>query len=58
MSWESFRTAMTPAAGPDSMICTGRPTTEGASRSPPLDCMIIKGAETPASRRPSPSAVT
>ena len=38
--------ATTPAAGPDSMIVTGRAAAEGALINPPFDCMTRSGART------------
>ncbi len=50
--------AMTPAAGPDSISCTGRLRATVLVSSPPADCMMSSGAVTPAPARPRSSAST
>src|SRR5262249_49615008 len=43
--------AMTPAAGPDSTIYTGRALVEADVITPPLDCITEKGATAPSARK-------
>ena len=49
---------MTPAAGPDSIVCTGRSTAEAALIVPPLDCMMYRSELMPASTMPRLRFVT
>ena len=51
----SAAVAMTPAAGPDSITCTGRWRPPSAVMTPPLDCMMRSGARA-SSARSSPSS--
>ena len=49
---------ITPAAGPDSMVCTGRSTAEAALIVPPFDCMMYRSELIPASTIPRLRFVT
>ena len=49
---------LTPAAGPDSTVCTGWRTHVAALVTPPSDFMIRSGARTPSSSRASRSTPT
>ena len=49
---------MTPAAGPDSTVCTGWRTQVGALVTPPSDFMIRSGARTPSASSAPRSTLT